>query len=143
MTVIGHSLLTVSGQELRMENSTIKTLLCNDAGENAQKIGFLLLNQFSLLAFASAIEPLRAANLQSGRRIFEWMVASPDGISSVASNGVEVHTSIDPENLKNCRMVFVCAGVNVRNNTGKPILNLVRRLDRNGAIIGAFVPAHM
>ena len=34
-------------------------------------------------------------------------------------------------------MVFVCAGVNVRDNTNKAILNLVRRLDRNGAIIGA------
>ena len=83
-----------------MDNSTIKTLLNNDADANAQKIGFLLLNQFSFLSFASAIEPLRAANRQSGRQIFEWVVASPSGISSVASNGVEVHTNIDPENLK-------------------------------------------
>ena len=120
-----------------MDNSTIKTLLSNDADADAQKIGFLLLNQFSLLAFASAIEPLRAANRQSGEKIFEWMVASPNGISSVASNGVEVQTNIDPEHLKNCRMVFVCAGVDVQNNTNKAILNLVRRLDRNGAIIGA------
>ena len=120
-----------------MDNSTIKTLLSNGADAGAQKIGFLLLNQFSLLPFASAIEPLRAANRQSGEKIFEWMVASPNGISSVASNGVEVQTNIDPEQLKNCRMVFVCAGVDVRNNTNKAILNLVRRLDRNGAIIGA------
>ena len=124
-------------QEMRMDNSTIKTLLNGDADPSAQKIGFLLLNQFSLLAFASAIEPLRAANRQSGKQIFEWMVASPNGISSVASNGVEVQTNIDPEHLKNCRMVFVCAGVDVRNNTNKAILNLVRRLDRSGAIIGA------
>ena len=130
-------MLSAFGPEIHMDNSTIKTLLNNDADANAQKIGFLLLNQFSLLAFASAIEPLRAANRQSGRQIFEWMVASPNGISSVASNGVEVHTNIDPENLKDCRMVFVCAGVDVRNNTSKAILNLVRRLDRNGAIIGA------
>ena len=120
-----------------MNNSTIKTLLNSDADASAQKIGFLLLDQFSLLAFASAIEPLRAANRQSGKQIFEWMVASPNGINSVASNGVEVQTNTDPEHLKNCRMVFVCAGVNVRNNTNKAILNLVRRLDRNGAIIGA------
>ena len=34
-------------------------------------------------------------------------------------------------------MVFVCSGVRVRENTNKSILNLIRRLDRNGAIIGA------
>jgi len=120
-----------------MNSGAIKSLLNNESDTNPLKIGFLLLNQFSLLAFASAIEPLRAANRQSGKQIFEWMVASPNGQSSVASNGVEVQTEIDPEQLKDCRMVFVCSGVNVRENTTKMILNLVRRLDRNGAIIGA------
>ena len=120
-----------------MHSSTIKHLLNNEADTNAQKIGFLLLNEFSLLAFASAIEPLRAVNRQSGKPIFEWMVASPNGVSSTASNGVEVHANTDPENLQRCRIVFVCAGVNVRGNTSKTILNLIRKLDRNGAIIGA------
>ena len=137
MKVIERSMLVVVDQEIRMDNNAVKSLLNNEADSSAQRIGFLLLNQFSLLAFASAIEPLRAANRQSGKQIFEWMVASPNGISSVSSNGVEVQTNIDPEQLKNCRMVFVCAGVDVRSNTNKAILNLVRRLDRNGAIIGA------
>jgi len=120
-----------------MSAETIKTLLNNDNDADAQKIGFLLLNEFSLLAFSSAIEPLRAANRQSGKKLFEWMVASPNGISSTASNGVDVHTDTNPEDLQQCRMVFVCSGVNVRENTTKAILNLIRRLDRNGAIIGA------
>jgi transcriptional regulator GlxA family with amidase domain len=120
-----------------MSADTIKNLLNNEADASAQKIGFLLLNEFSLLAFASAIEPLRAVNRQSGKQIFEWVVASPNGVSSIASNGVAVHTNIDPEHLKECRMVFVCSGINVKENTNKPILNLIRRLDRNGAIIGA------
>ena len=67
MRVIEQSMLSAFGPEIRMNTSTIKTLLNNDADANAQKIGFLLLDQFSLLAFASAIEPLRAANRQSGR----------------------------------------------------------------------------
>jgi len=120
-----------------MSAETIKTLLNNDNDADAQKIGFLLLNEFSLLAFSSAIEPLRAANRQSGKKLFEWMVASPNGISSTASNGVDVHTDTNPEDLQQCRMVFVCSGVNVRENTTKAILNLIRRLDRNGASIGA------
>ena len=83
-----------------MSIQTIESLLRQEDPTRPQQIGFLLLNEFSLLAFASAIEPLRAANRQSGRPIFEWMVASPNGISSIASNGVEVHTNTDPENLQ-------------------------------------------
>ena len=98
------STLSAFGPEIRMDTSTIKTLLNNDADANAQKIGFLLLNQFSLLAFASAIEPLRAANRQSGRQIFEWMVASPSGISSVASNGCLLYTSPSPRDRQKSRM---------------------------------------
>jgi transcriptional regulator GlxA family with amidase domain len=120
-----------------MGESTIKALLRNHDNVAPQKIGFLLLNQFSMLAFASAIEPLRAANRQANKQLFDWVVASPDGNASNASNGICVQTDIDPEALQSCRMVFVCAGIKVRENTTKTILNLIRRLDRNGAVIGA------
>jgi transcriptional regulator GlxA family with amidase domain len=120
-----------------VSDQTIKTLLRHDDNITPQKIGFLLLNEFSMLAFASAIEPLRSSNRQSNKPLFEWVIASPDGKSSTASNGVEVASDGDPSVLQDCRMVFVCAGVNVRENTDKGILNLIRRLDRNGAVIGA------
>ena len=54
-----------------------------------------------------------------------------------ASNGVLIQTNTCIEALQECRIVFVCAGVRVRENTNKAILNLIRRLDRNGAVIGA------
>ena len=120
-----------------MSAPTIKSLLQDDGNETAQRIGFLLLNEFSMLAFASAIEPLRSANRQSGRELYQWVIASTDGTPATASNGVEVASDGDPSVLQDCRMVFVCAGVNVRGNTDRNTLNLVRRLDRNGAVIGA------
>ena len=127
-----------------MENSTIKTLLNDDTNASAKKIGFLLLNQFSLLAFASAIEPLRVANLLLGKPVFEWMVASPNGISSVASNGVEVQTNIDPEQLKSCRMVFVCAGIDVQNNTQQSHFKFDPMVAIEMALLLAqFAPAHV
>ncbi|HAO58314.1 MAG TPA: AraC family transcriptional regulator, partial [Alphaproteobacteria bacterium] len=73
-----------------MSAPTIKSLLQDDGNETAQRIGFLLLNEFSLLAFASAIEPLRSANRQSGRELYQWVIASTDGTPAAASNGVEV-----------------------------------------------------
>ncbi|MDB2324114.1 GlxA family transcriptional regulator [Alphaproteobacteria bacterium] len=120
-----------------MSIQTIENLLRNENSVNPQQIGFLLLNEFSMLAFASAVEPLRAANRQTGKTLYSWVIASPSGAAAIASNKVEVRADGDPQVLQNCRMVFVCAGVNVRNNTDKNILNLIRRLDRNGVIIGA------
>jgi transcriptional regulator GlxA family with amidase domain len=124
-------------QRLPLSAQTIESLLRNEDPTRARKIGFLLLNEFSLLAFASAIEPLRAANRQANKDLYHWVVASSKGISATASNKVEVSVDGDPTVLQDCKMVFVCAGVNVRENTDRTILNLVRRLDRNGVVIGA------
>ena len=38
--------------------------------KNAQNIGFILIPGFALMSFASASEPLRAANLLAGREIY-------------------------------------------------------------------------
>ena len=120
-----------------MSTQTIESLLRHEDPTRPQQIGFLLLNEFSMLAFASALEPLRAANRQSNRDLFNWVIASPGGTVAIASNGVEVRADGDLTILQECRMVFVCAGVNVRGNTDRNVLNLIRRLDRNGAVIGA------
>ena len=120
-----------------MSIQTIESLLRHEDPTRPQQIGFLLLNEFSMLAFASALEPLRAANRQTNRDLFNWVIASPGGTLAIASNGVEVRADGDLTILQECRMVFVCAGVNVRSNTDRNVLNLIRRLDRNGAVIGA------
>ena len=120
-----------------MRDNSIKSLLRVGDNDGPQKIGFLLLNQFSMIAFASAIEPLRSANQQANKVLFNWVVASTDGSSSEASNGIKMHTENNLEDLQKCQIIFVCAGVKVRENTSKSILNLIRRLDRNGTIIGA------
>ena len=120
-----------------MGDSSIKSLLRIDDNAGPLKIGFLLLNQFSMIAFASAVEPLRAANRQANKALFEWVVVSAEGQGSTASNGMLIQTNTCIEALKECCIVFVCAGVQVRENTNKAILNLIRRLDRNGAVIGA------
>ena len=61
--------------------------------------------------------PLRAANRQSNSHLYDWVIASPSGMPAVASNGVEVAADGDAGVLQDCRMVFVCAGLNVRENT--------------------------
>ena len=47
--------------------------------QGTQKGGQLLVPDFALLAYASAIEPLRAANRLSGRDLYRWSHVSLDG----------------------------------------------------------------
>ncbi|MBB3143253.1 GlxA family transcriptional regulator [Halomonas organivorans] len=53
-----------------------------------ERIGFLLLPRFAMVAFFSAIEPLRIANRISGETLFAWHLISRDGEPVVASNGM-------------------------------------------------------
>ncbi|TPG23707.1 GlxA family transcriptional regulator, partial [Mycobacterium hodleri] len=41
-----------------------------------QSIGFLLLDNFTLISLASAVEPLRMANQLSGRELYRWTTLS-------------------------------------------------------------------
>lgn len=120
-----------------MDDMTRKSLLRISDATRAYRVGFFLINEFSMLAFASAIEPLRAANRQSHKQLFEWFVASANGDSCTASNGVAVATSDGLESFDACDMILVCSGTNVRANTSKTALNIIRRLDRQGKTIGA------
>ena len=120
-----------------MRDEKIKSLLQSSTSAGTLRVGFLLVPDFSMLAFASAIEPLRAANRMSGHPLFDWVISSPDGGATKASNGVVVAADGDPDILQDCRLVFVCSGLNVKQHATKLTMNVARRLDRNGAIIGA------
>ena len=61
----------------------------------------------------------------------------PDGMQSRASNHVKTEVDGDSTILADCHIVFVCAGLDVKAQSDKSILNMLRRLDRQGAVIGA------
>ena len=53
--------------------------------ELPQKLAFLLVPNFSMIAFTSAVEPLRLANRASGKQLYAWHLFSPDGKQLVLS----------------------------------------------------------
>ncbi|MGH6933303.1 MAG: GlxA family transcriptional regulator, partial [Dongiaceae bacterium] len=55
--------------------------------ELPQRIAFLLVPNFSMIAFTSALEPLRLANRASGRQFYTWRIFTVDGKPVTASNG--------------------------------------------------------
>jgi len=108
------------------------------AGEqnSAQTVGFLLVPGFALMSYAAAIEPLRAANLLSGKELYRWWHAAPGGEPVLASNGVAIIPDCGTDKDRAADMVFVCAGGNPATFDDKSVFAWLRRLARKGVAIG-------
>ena len=82
----------------------------NDATARAAShpYAFLLVPGFSYIAFASAIEPLRMANMVAGEARFGALTCSIDGAPVVASNGVRTEVDHAIDVLPRTPALFVC-----------------------------------
>lgn len=74
----------------------------------AQRFAFLLVPAFSYIAFASAIEPLRMANMVAGAQLFEAVTVTFDGAAVRASNGVLTTPDVSLESIPRIDALFVC-----------------------------------
>src|SRR4051812_10931667 len=75
------------------------------------RIGFLLVPEFPMMAFAAAIEPLRAANRLTRAERFSWHLFSHDGRSVRASNGIDIAVHGAAGDEQPLDMLVVCAGM--------------------------------
>ena len=98
---------------------------------------FLLLKEFSLISFASSIEPLRLANQYSSRRHYAWLLISEDGGPVRCSNGTEIAVNDGLVELDRADVLIICSGINVRQTCSRPVLNWLRRESRKGVRMGA------
>ncbi|MFC6487296.1 GlxA family transcriptional regulator [Nitratireductor sp. GCM10026969] len=104
---------------------------------------FFLVPDFTLVAFATALEPLRAANRMAGYQAYTWRLASVDGKPVRASNGVEVAvtSSLSDERQKMTgrerpTMVVVCSGLNVDAYVNKSVFAWLREEYNRGVALG-------
>ena len=104
--------------------------------EGSTHVGFILLPDYSMIAFANAVETLRMANYISRRTLYRWTVVSPGTESAVASNGLAMDTTGDAASLAGCDMVFVCGGVNIRSHVGEPVRRMLRQCAATGVPMG-------
>ncbi len=108
-----------------------------DASETPEQFVFLLLNDFSMMAFASAIEPLRVANRISGKTLYKWALASENGTTATCSNGTVVNVDLGLDPILRDQKIVVCSGLDVRAGSSKPVLAWLRRESRKGMPVGA------
>jgi len=112
-------------------------MLGNPAHEQPHRIGFILVPNFSLIAFAGAIETLRLANRSSGENLYRYLVFTVDGAPVRASNGVEITPDGGLNEASSLDTVMVCSGADVQRYSNKSVDSYLRRMARSGADIGA------
>ena len=108
--------------------------------DKIRRFTFLLLDRFTMMPFAAAIEPLRLANRAAGRTLFDWRLVSPGGVEARCSNGtrVIVDGGLETECATNRdEVVIVCGGTDIAREAQRPVLAWLRRQARAGAVVGA------
>jgi transcriptional regulator GlxA family with amidase domain len=100
--------------------------------EVPRRFVFLLLDHFTMLAFASAIEPLRIANRVLGRPGYVWLLAGEGGEQATCSNGTSFKLDIGLEEIERDDVLLVCGGIDVQRATTRGVLNWLRREARRG-----------
>ncbi|MFB2550222.1 GlxA family transcriptional regulator [Ensifer soli] len=110
--------------------------MSNASQAPSQTFGFILVPGFALMSYASAVEPLRAANLLAGRDLYRVEAFSLDGAPAAASGGVLVPASGLPSKAGDLHTVFVCAGGSPSDWNVAPVLACLRQLAREGIRIG-------
>lgn len=106
-------------------------------GENPRTFGIFLVPHFAMMSFTSAIEPLRAANRLSDRRLYDWRIVSKSGSAVTSSSGVQVLPHASIEEASGLDTVLAVAGIDAHGFEDRQVFAWLRRLDRQGCQIGA------
>ena len=107
-----------------------------DEEAKPERVMFLLLPNLSMLAFTSAIEPLRIANQLTGKALYEWRTISEDGGPVRCSNGIEIVVDGALDEAVPGGSVFVCSGVEPDLSSSQRVADWVRRQWRTGRKVG-------
>ena len=87
--------------------------------QGTQRVGFLLMDQFTLVSLSSAIDPLRVANSLSDTELYSWCLIGAGEEEQVSSDGVRVkldHTLTDEIELD---LVIVVGGIDIEQSVTK------------------------
>jgi transcriptional regulator GlxA family with amidase domain len=108
----------------------------SDEKGRTRRFVFLLLDRFTMISFAGAIEPLRIANRMLGAQRYSWILASENGRETACSNGALFRVDIGLEEVDREDTILVCGGIDIQLASTRPVLNWLRREARRGVAVG-------
>ncbi len=109
--------------------------------DRPKRFVFVLLDNFSLLCFSTAVESLRIANRMAGKTLYEWTLIGEGGVSAACSAGTVFQLDDDLGEMNRDDTVLVCSGIDVQAATTKRVLGWLRREARKGLVIGGLCTA--
>ncbi len=104
---------------------------------DTQHYVFALVDDFTHVAFACAVDPLRIANLISDKPLYRWSYASQDGETARSSDDTVIRTHHSFDDMPDAARLFVLSGIGMQSADHSPLITALRRADRHGIEIGA------
>jgi AraC family carnitine catabolism transcriptional activator len=105
--------------------------------DTPESIGFLLVPKFSMMAFVSALEPLRVANRLAQRTLYRWEILSQDGGPVAASSGLTLVADRAMEGAGQHDKLVVAASFAPEAAYDRATAQWLKRQDRAGVALGA------
>ena len=99
-------------------------------------IGFLMVEGFTMIAFANAIEAFRMANYVSKQDLYRFSVAGLVNGHTNASNHISVNHTANMADLLTCDMVFVCGGFDLAKMNNGALKVWLQRLGQQNMALG-------
>ena len=100
------------------------------------KVGFVPLENFTLIALSSAIEPLRMANHLTGETLYDWQLIRPTIAPVTASGGSQMMPNARLDEVGDLDLIFVVAGVNVKDSIEPEILTWLKARAATKVLMG-------
>ncbi|MCB2079879.1 MAG: GlxA family transcriptional regulator [Novosphingobium sp.] len=101
----------------------------------AARLAFLLTDGFSLMSYASVLEPFRAANELAGRNLYDWTHLSVDGGPVTASNGASLVAAAPSATVAAFDRIFVLAAGDPSRFRDERCLGWMRRMAHAGSTL--------
>lgn len=124
-----------------MQTAISQTAETRAANRAARRFVFVLLPDFTFLSFAGAIESLRLANRNAGRKIYSWILTGDGGPGITCSNGITLTLDSDLGVVNREDTILVCGGIDVAKNSSKRLISWLRREARKGPAMGGLCTA--
>ncbi|WP_223427948.1 GlxA family transcriptional regulator [Tateyamaria pelophila] len=100
------------------------------------KVVILVLQETNTLSLAAAVDPMRAANRQAGKPVFDWHFATPDTQDVTLTSGLTIPAA--PVNrIDSCDVLIVVAGFDLKRQSTPQLMASLRRLAKPNTLLAA------
>ena len=120
------------------ENSIIKL---NTEVKTPRRFVFVLIENFTLLSFSSALDALRIANRMSGKKLYDWTFIGENEEFVSCSAGTQFKLDNSLIELHRDDTILLCGGTSIQESTTKKLIGWLRREARRGLVIGGLCTA--